>query len=351
MKEAKLSQNRSQRLSPIYDPRSYERLDEGDDSLFYSTERFVEHLDSLALNTVEMIIGTLVIEPEPKILDLMAGWDSHIPAHIKPSEVVGLGLNEKELRSNKALSSYVIKDINRDPELPFGEGYFDVVLNTVSVDYLTKPIEVFKEVGRVLKPGGLFLVIFSNRMFPQKAIRMWREATEDERIIIVEEFFKEARLFGETKVFISKGRPRPSDDKYIDMCKFSDPVYAIYAEKLGAPLRRERPEIVIPYLTETRYEAQKTDKQGPLHITCPHCGMPMKKWQVPDNPFCQTWDNDFMYICFNDFCPYFVRGWELMYKQTFQTMSYRCMFNPKNRRFSPIPVPSPNALKEGIVEE
>ncbi|MFN3535652.1 MAG: methyltransferase domain-containing protein, partial [Desulfatiglandales bacterium] len=274
----------------------------------------------------------------------------HIPAHLNPGEVVGLGLNEKELRSNKALSSYVIKDINKDPKLPFEEGYFDVVLNTVSVDYLTKPIEVFKEVGRVLKPGGLFLVIFSNRMFPQKAIKMWREATDDERIIIVEEFFKEAHLFGETKVFISKGRPRPSDDKYIDMCKFSDPVYAVYAEKLGASLRRKRPEIVIPYLTETRDDAQK-NRQTRAHITCPHCGMAMKKWQVPDNPFCQTWDNDFMYICFNDFCPYFVRGWELMYKQTFQTMSYRCMFNPKNGKFSPIPVPSPNALKEGIVDE
>ena len=60
-------------------------------------------------------------------------------------------------------------DLNRTPTLPFEDESFDVVLNTVSVDYLTRPFEVFAEVGGVLRPGGLFLVTFSNRAFPQKA--------------------------------------------------------------------------------------------------------------------------------------------------------------------------------------
>jgi len=124
----------------------------------------------------------------------MAGWDSHIPEDLRAREAVGLGLNENELRKNKVLSETVIHDLNKDPYLPFPDNRFDVVVNTVSVDYMTKPAEVFKEVGRVLKPGGLFLVIFSNRMFPEKAVKVWREAGEDERVLLVEDFFKEAGL-------------------------------------------------------------------------------------------------------------------------------------------------------------
>jgi hypothetical protein len=84
-------------------------------------------------------------------------------------------------------------------------------------------------------------------------------------------------------------------------------------------------------------------------LCCPHCNEKLKKWQVPDNPFCQTWDNDFMYICFNDECPYFVRGWDKMYRDTHQGMSYRFMYNPEKDCCMPMPVPSYNALKEGII--
>lgn len=349
MEERRTNYQDTKRFWHIYDPMSYKRIDESDDFLFYQRERFVEHLDALALRTVEDIIGSLIVEEDPVILDLMAGWDSHIPAHIKPREVVGLGLNERELSENKALTSFVIKDINRDPILPFDDNYFDVVLNTVSVDYLIRPIEVFKEVGRVLKPGGLFLVIFSNRMFPQKAIKMWIEASDDERIMIVEDYFKASEIFDETNVFVSKGKPRPSDDKYFNKCIFSDPVYAVYAEKKGAYKKFKRPEVKLRELEIKGSTDLEVGSKENL-VICPHCGTPMKKWQVPDNPFCQTWENDYMYICFNDYCPYFVRGWDTMYKQTFQTMSYRCMFNPINQKFSPIPVPTPNALKEGIIE-
>jgi len=180
--------------SPIFGKDAFSRLDESDDLEFYSRDRFVSHLDSLALSTVEKLIGTLVVEESPAILDLMAGWDSHIPGDLRAREAVGLGLNENELRKNKVLSEAVIHDLNKDPYLPFPDNRFDVVVNTVSVDYMTKPAEVFKEVGRVLKPGGLFLVIFSNRMFPEKAVKVWREAGEEERVLLVEDFFKEAGL-------------------------------------------------------------------------------------------------------------------------------------------------------------
>jgi len=170
--------NLSSGLSPIMRDDAFSRIDESDDTVFYSTERFVSHIDSFALSTIETLIGELIIEEKPVILDLMASWDSHIPDKLRPSKVVGLGLNEKELQQNKALSEYVLHDLNSNFRLPFEDNSFDAVLNTVSVDYMTLPVQVFQEVGRILKPGGLFLVVFSNRMFPEKAVKVWRESGE-----------------------------------------------------------------------------------------------------------------------------------------------------------------------------
>jgi SAM-dependent methyltransferase len=338
--------------NPIWGIGAFSRLDESDDAEFYSKDRFVSHLDSLALATVEKLIETLVVEENPAILDLMAGWDSHLPDSLRASEVLGLGLNENELRKNKTLSEAVIHDINKDPRLPFPDNRFDVVINTVSVDYMTKPAQVFKEVGRVLKPGGLFLVIFSNRMFPEKAVKVWREAGEEERVLLVEDFFREAGAFERAAVFLSKGKPRPKDDKYAHLGIPSDPIYAVYADKKGGdPLRGARPELMVSYgepLDQETFEARKKEIKHTLR--CPHCGEKMLKWAVPDNPFEVTWDNDFMYICFNDECPYYVRGWDFMYREGNRGSSYRLMYNPEKDCCMPIPVPTSRALRESIID-
>jgi len=338
--------------NPIWGAEAFSRLDESDDSEFYSKDRFVSHLDSLALATVEKLIETLVIEENPAILDLMAGWDSHIPRGLSPSEVVGLGLNENELRKNEVLSQVVIHDLNKDQLLPFPDNRFDVVINTVSVDYMTKPAEVFKEVARVLKPGGLFLVVFSNRMFTEKAVKIWRDAGEEERVLLVEDFFREAGAFEKPSFFLSKGKPRPKNDKYAHLGIPSDPIYAIYADKKGGdPLRGARPELMVSYgkpLDQETFDARKKTMKHTLR--CPHCGEKMLKWAVPDNPFEVTWDNEFMYICFNDACPYYVRGWDFMYREGNRGCSYRLMYNPEKDCCMPIPVPTPKALRESIIE-
>jgi SAM-dependent methyltransferase len=283
----------------------------------------------------------------------MASWDSHIPATVKPEKVVGLGLNEKELKSNPVLSEFVLHDLNKDPKLPFPENTFDAVLNTVSVDYMTKPIEIFRESGRILKPGGILLVIFSNRMFPEKAVKIWREAGEEERVIFVEEFFQEAGLFEKPYFFVSKGKPRPKDDKYAHMGIPSDPVYAVYAEKKGGdPKKNPRPTVKLAYgdhPDESELKKRKAEIKETLR--CPYCGEKLKKWAVPENPFACTWENEFMYICFNDACPYYVRGWDCMNSQGNSSTSYRLMYNPEKDCCMPIPVPSHNALREGIIED
>ena len=339
------------RLSPIFNDDAFSRDDPSEDLIFYKKDRFVNHIDKVAMDTVERLIGELVIEKEPVVLDLMAGWDSHIPDTLKASEVVGLGLNENELRENKNLSRYILHDLNTDSKLPFDDNYFDVVVNSLSVDYMTKPLEIFQEAGRVLKPGGLFLVIFSNRMFPAKAVKVWKDSSESERVILVEEFFQGSGTFEKPVKFISKGKDRPKDDKYYELCQLSDPVYALYAEKKGgSPDRPERPLPVQGLDEDRKKEIERRKKEIKDTLCCPHCGDKLQKWLVPDNPFECTWDNDFMYICFNDECSYYTRGWDFLRREG-NSGSYRLMYNPDKDTCNPIPVPTARALREGIVDE
>jgi len=338
--------------SPIYREGAFSRVDESDDEVFYSQDRFVEHLDAVALATVERLIGGLIVEKEPVILDLMAGWDSHIPETLKPGRVVGLGLNENELGKNVSLAEFVIHDLNKDPILPFPDHTFDAVINTVSVDYMTKPVEVFREAGRVLKPGGLFLEVFSNRMFPQKVVNVWKESDEGERVILVEEFFRESALFEKTSLFVSLGKPRPAEDKYAGMGIPSDPIYAVYADRIGGdPSRPKRPEVKVSYgepLSEEELNRRKAAIKRTL--CCPYCGEKMKKWDVSQNFYESTWDNGFVYMCFNDVCPYFVRGWDFMYRQCNRGLSYRLVFDPAEDSCTSIPVHNHQALREGIID-
>jgi len=336
----------------LYKREMFSRLDESDDEIFYQTDRFVNHIDSVALATVRDLADTLIVEKDPIILDLMAGWNSHIPPRLAGSKIVGLGLNQNELARNKALSEWVLHDLNKDPRLPFGDATFDVVLNALSVDYMTRPFEVFREVARILKPGGLFLVTFSNRMFRQKATRLWRESSEPERVLFVEDLFRLSGGFETPRQFLSKGRPRPKDDKYAHLGIPSDPVYAVYADRKGGnPNRKPRPVLRIEYgspIGEQEFAARLRELQHTLR--CPYCGERLLKWAVPDNPY-STWSNDFMYICFNDACPYLVRGWSVMNEQGNPGVSYRLMYNPERNVCLPIPVPTLSALKDGIVEE
>ncbi|MBN2242614.1 MAG: methyltransferase domain-containing protein [Acidobacteria bacterium] len=331
---------------------NFTRADEQDDALFYSRDRLVSHLDSLASGTIVDLIDRLVVEENPEILDLMASWDSHIPARLRSCKINGLGMNETELKQNRDLSEYVVHDLNRDGRLPFPDGSFDVVLNTVSVDYMTNPVEVFREAARILKPGGLFLVVFSNRMFPEKAVKIWRESSEEERILLVEEIFRETGAFDATEFFISKGRPRPADDKYAGSGTPSDPVYAVYAEKSGKDASaKSRPRARSIMEGEMNKEMLETKKRR-IHKTleCPYCDEKMLKWAVPENPFEATWENEYLYICFNDNCPYYVRGWDHVYRTTSRIASYRFMYNQEKDICSPIPVPSAKALRESIID-
>lgn len=341
----------TQTLPNGYPADAFTRLDESDDAIFYATDRFVSHLDAKALDTVSAIIENLVVEKRPAILDLMAGPDSHLPTTLQPSTVVGLGLNVNELTRNPALDERTFHDLNRDPTLPYDTARFDVVLNTVSVDYLVQPVSVFEEVARVLKPGGLFLVVFSNRMFPKKAVNIWKSSGEQERVMLVQDYFRNAGGFTAPELFVSKGQQRPRDDKYAHLDIPSDPIYAVYAEKEGAAADRPKRRIAIEAATlPSQAVIAERKARGKQTLRCPYCDQRMKKWRVPQTPFTE-WPEPFFYICFNDACPFLLRGWHTMQQQGNIGFSYRTQYIRERDHFSAIPVRSLGDLRSEIVEE
>jgi SAM-dependent methyltransferase/FKBP-type peptidyl-prolyl cis-trans isomerase 2 len=208
----------------------FHRQDPRPDSHFYAGPRLVDHIDRTAIGEISALYGRLIPEGA-RILDLMASWHSHLPPGLGSSRVTGLGMNPEELDTNTALAELVIRDLNQDPSLPFPDAAFDAVVCTVSVEYLTQPFAVFREVARVLAPGGRFIVTFSNRWFPTKAIRLWEGIHEGERPGLVLEYFLESGLFSGLETWSLRGLPRPADDKYADRLIHSDPVYAVWGER------------------------------------------------------------------------------------------------------------------------
>ncbi len=215
----------------FFAPEGFARGDAADDSVFYSKPRFVQHIDARAIATIGALYGRLIPEGG-RVLDLMSSWTSHLPATLEMRSVDGLGLNADELAANERLTRHVVHDLNRDPRLPFDDGAFDAAVCTVSVEYLTRPFEVFDEMARVLAPGGIFIVTFSNRWFPSKAIRVWKELHPFERMGLVREFFSRSGRFERLVTFSSQGWPRPDDDKYAGQMPISDPVFAVWGRRV-----------------------------------------------------------------------------------------------------------------------
>src|SRR5258708_22668701 len=129
-------------------------------------------IDAAAIAAITDIYGQ-TLPPGGAILDLMSGWVSHLPPEIPYSRVVGVGLNAGELAENPFLDEWHLQDLNCDPRLPFAAGEFEGAAICVAVQHLTRPCEVIREAGRVLKPGAPLIVTFSNRCVPARAIGCW----------------------------------------------------------------------------------------------------------------------------------------------------------------------------------
>jgi SAM-dependent methyltransferase len=165
----------------------FARMDPSDDALFYSVARKVVHLEAGAIEALRGVYAER-FPPGAAVLDLMSSWRSHLPDGL--GRVVGLGMNREEMAANPQLDDWVVHDLNRDPRLPFLDGSFGAVACAVSVQYLTRPFDVFADVRRVLAPGGAVVVSFSNRCFPTKAVAFWLAADDDDHRRVVRTYLE-----------------------------------------------------------------------------------------------------------------------------------------------------------------
>lgn len=210
---------------------SFSRLDASDDKIFYAEPRFVEHVDQQAVDSITSYVSDSLLQNGDSVLDLCSSWTSHItPGKLDLKRVAGLGMNAKELEANKALTEWAVQDLNenKNVKLPYENDSFDVVMCQLSIDYLIHPLEVMKEVARVLKPGGKVAILISNRLFLTKAVGLWTGSDDIEHAYTVGSYLHYCGGgFGDIKAEDLSTRKKSGKERMI----VGDPLYVITATK------------------------------------------------------------------------------------------------------------------------
>ena len=200
----------------------FRRQDETPDAEFYHHPRFVTHIDDAALAAVTHLYRDY-FSSDAELLDLMSSWVSHLPPEIVYRRVVGLGMNRAELAANPRLAAFVVQDLNQQPTLPFANQEFDGAAICVSVDYLTQPVAVLRELARVLRAGSPLVITFSNRCFPSKAVAAWHALDDRGHLALVRQYLLAAG--GWQAIELLDRSPAPGR---------SDPLFAVVA-RAAAP--------------------------------------------------------------------------------------------------------------------
>jgi SAM-dependent methyltransferase len=210
----------------------FSRLDPGNDSVFFKQPDLQPFWDRNALQQVSQLYQAL-IPTGAKVLDLMAGVHSPLQeAEVDVDSVTCAGLNETELEHNPVCTQHRVLDVNAIDALPFDDALFDVVLIHAAIEYVINPDMLFAEIQRILKPGGRVIISFSNRSVAEKTIQLWSGAHEFERPGIVLAYLRTTGGFGKFNSFSMRGLVRPEGDRLAHKLLLSDPVYAIWADKL-----------------------------------------------------------------------------------------------------------------------
>ncbi len=204
-----------------YPAELFRRQDESDDRLFYAEPRLVTHIDDYAIEAIRAYLRE-ALPPHGTTLDLMSSWRSHLPYDLPLERVIGLGLNAVELDENPQLTDRVTHDLNAEPRLPLETDSVDAAVVTVSIQYIIKPIAVFREINRILRAGAAFHIIYSNRMFPAKAVAVWQSIDDRMRSQLIGSYFANSGGWTTPKAM----------DISPDMGFYTDPVYVVTANKI-----------------------------------------------------------------------------------------------------------------------
>lgn len=208
-------QDESFQLRPEY----FQRQDESPDRAFYTQPRLVNHIDDAAIAALTAFYRA-TLPADGHLLDLMSSWVSHLPHDVEYASVTGLGMNDDELAANPRLTSHVVHDLNRTPRLPFDADSFDAAFINVSIQYLTRPVEVFRDVARTLRPGAPFVLAYSNRCFPTKAVALWQMLDDRQHGELIGLYFRLSGAFDGPRAYDLS--PGPG----------SDPLFVVVANRL-----------------------------------------------------------------------------------------------------------------------
>ncbi len=162
----------------IYD-RS--KADMSDDQIFYQQPRYAYHLSDTFRARLTSLYSEYLLKHHV-ILDLMSSWVSHLPSNIRYKKVIGHGLNESELNSNKRLDWFWIQNLNKKHNMPIEDSSVDVGLIVAGWQYLQYPERVSLELSRIIKPDSLLIISFTNRAFWTKSPNIWTYSSEEKRV-------------------------------------------------------------------------------------------------------------------------------------------------------------------------
>jgi hypothetical protein len=209
---------------PYFVPENFLRADQQDDGSFYAIPRFVYHIDEAAVASLTQYYRKS-IPKDSRILDICSSWVSHYPLEFPKvmKRISATGMNALELKANDQLMDFTPKNLNIEPKLSYDDESFDVVTCVVSIDYLISPIEVLKEVHRVLKPGGKVIISQSNRCFSSKAIAMWLQMNDRQHLELINGYFQYAGGFKERMAYDITAEGGPNE--------YRDPMFIVEAVK------------------------------------------------------------------------------------------------------------------------
>jgi SAM-dependent methyltransferase len=205
---------------PELPPNAFIKEDSSPDDVFYADPRFVTHID---MNATEAVTGLYreLFPADAIVLDLMSSWISHLPSDVAYSEVIGHGMNQRELAANKRLKRFFVQNLNENPVLPLETASVDAAAICVSVQYLQQPVAVMRELVRVLRPDGPLAITFSNRCFPTKAVAVWQALKDEDHSRLVALYLERA------------GFARIETRALVPRTKGLDPLWAVIGRSQG----------------------------------------------------------------------------------------------------------------------
>jgi SAM-dependent methyltransferase len=295
-----------------------------------NADAIVQRADMLPVSAIRELVGRLVTSDDSVILDLTPGSAKHIPDGLRTERLIGVGPKRSDPVHCPGVDEYVVHDLNGDPALPFTNAMFHSVICASYISFWNDPVGVFTQVARVLKPGGVFVVIFSNCY-----VKLWRQSLGEGRLKRVRDTFYESESFERPRVLTLE----PDSDSVAH----KDAVFAVYAERASGDEKSRagpQPRKVYPYNAQEIADRKAQVKDT---LRCPYCDHKLKQYWVTQTPFTE-WPSEYQYVCLNDECVYFVEGWHTLAEQEVPG-SYRFMFEPTVGGCYSIPVLSRHDLK------